>query len=157
MIFKQHKDYPRCGAFIENYLCLIDVFYPKVFQAFVEVCGSEDLARQAITLGKYPVIKIKVLTRHGKEQKNVGGNYQGECDPTEKNNVYLNHHFASGYEEFPGNSDMIERILLHEMVHWARFVGGKPGRAEKNREAGNFFEEKAYGRAIGDHDDVACS
>lgn len=157
MIFKQYKNYPKCGAFIQNYLCLIDIFSPKVFGAFIEVCESEDLARQAITLGKFPEITIAKFVKHGKEQRNVGGMYSGECDPTQKNIVFINRHIARGYEDFSSNWELFERIILHEMVHWARFVGGKPGKANGTREAGNLFEEKGYGVVAGDHDDAACA
>lgn len=157
MIFKQYKNYPKCGAFIQNYLCLIDIFSPKVFEAFIELCESEDLARQAITLGKYPEITIARLLRNGYEQLNVGGNYSGECDPTQKNVVFINRHIAKGYEDDSQNWQLFERIVLHEMVHWARYIGGSPGRTSDGMEAGNAFEEKGYGIKAINHYDVACS
>lgn len=158
MKFGQHDKYPRCGALIRNYLCMIDVASPKVFEAFVDVCESEKWARRAITWGRNPTVFIaKFVNQNGGEQPTPPGMYKGHCTWRERNIVNLNRHWAIGYEEFRDNWIHVERIVLHELIHWARFMGGKPGHANGTREAGNFFEEKAYGGILGDHDDLPCS
>lgn len=154
MKFLQAADHPKIDAFNKVYLSMIDVLQPKVFTAFIEVCESEELARQAITIGKDPLIKIARLVKNGYHQKNIGGQYTGDCDPTEKNIVFINTTISEAYNE-NNNGELLERVMLHEMVHWARFVGGKPGRVD-GREAGSHFESLAYGKEFSNHWEYSC-
>ncbi len=71
--------------------------------------------------------------------------------------MFINRHIATGYEDYSENWQLFERIMLHEMVHWARFIAGSPGRTSSGGEAGSAFEEKAYGVKVRNHYDVACS
>lgn len=170
MKFNQHNKYPRIGALIRNYISLIDVFSPKVFEAFKDACDDPDLARQAITYNENPEIRIVKLinAQSGYEDNTVGGQYSGECYPAKRNIVYINKNWVIGYENHSSedgdvlNWIIVERAILHEMVHWARFVGGKPARifdkkTKISKEAGNSFEHEAYGYATGDHTGRACN
>lgn len=88
--------------------------------------------------------------------KNVLGIYQGECKKETLNYVFINEHIGRGVE---GDRSMMldfERLVLHEAVHWARYVGGKPGLIG-GKEAGSWFVHRAYGVAYIGHSDIGCS
>lgn len=81
---------------------------------------------------------------------------QLRADPELKNIVFVNTHVARGIENDPELAEVFERTLLHEVVHWGRFIGGKSNRIN-DKEAGSLFEEKAYGIAYIGHHGFSCS
>ncbi|MEZ5426553.1 MAG: hypothetical protein R2747_09835 [Pyrinomonadaceae bacterium] len=160
MIFKQYDEFPKFGAFLDNRFPMLEAFSPEIFEVFAEFCMSKDLARQALKRGKYPLVKVKVLInpKIGKVDRRVGGLYAGECEPTEKNVIFIQKENVVAYEEGNGNPFFLERVILHETVHWARFIGRKPARTPDDKEAGSQFEIKAYNLPpASDHSDVPCS
>lgn len=156
MKFKQYNDFPKLNAFLQVRFPTIEIFSPEIFDAFVQLCMSEKLARQALKPDKYPLIKVVRLVSNGYVNKTVAGQYSGECDPTLKNVIFLQKEYIEDYEKGTNSGLSVERVILHEMVHWARYVGGKPARTSDDKEAGTQFEIKAYGIAGGDHVGKAC-
>lgn len=156
MIFTQDREFPRCGLYIRGpRIDTIEFFSPEIYNALVECCESEKLVKQALTPGRFPRVKIVRLMRNGYPARNIGGNYKGVCDRKYQNIVYINSHIAQGFEDDRTNSLMFESNLLHEIVHWARFVGKKPAEID-GKEAGSWFEHKAFGWPYVGHSDVAC-
>jgi hypothetical protein len=115
--------------------------YPRVWNAFVEHCDSETLAKQACTWGENPLVHI------GGVECGVNGEYRGRSgNAGDRDTVYINTEVAKKYQN-GGGWLIFESTVLHEMVHWARFIGGK-SRLFNGQEAGKAFEIKAYGRDI---------
>ncbi|POF29737.1 hypothetical protein [Roseibium marinum] len=157
MMFFQDGEFPVCADIIRNKLIGLEKSDPKVFSALVECIESAELARQAVTAGRYPRVNIvNIIGKTGHPIKYIGGMYSGECDPEVKNLVYVNRHVASGIERDPDITSYFERTLLHEVVHWGRFIAGKSTRID-DREAGSHFEEKAYGLTYIGHHGFSCS
>ncbi len=163
MRIEQDHGFPKLTALINNRFPFLDILSPKIFDAFVELCLSEKLARNALAVGTFPtVIPIRLVKKiwgddkPGVVQRNVPGLYSGECNPTEKNIIWIQKERVQDYEKGTNSGKDIEMILLHECVHWARFIGEKPGRTEDNKEAGNEFQLKAYGIVATDHGAVSC-
>ena len=156
MMFFQDGEYPVCAGIIRNRVIGINKTSPKIFSALVECIEGGTLAREAVTAGRYPRVNIANFVKNGQRVRNIGGMYSGECDPELKNIVFVNTHVARGIENDPELAEVFERTLLHEVVHWGRFIGGKSNRIN-DKEAGSLFEEKAYGIAYIGHHGFSCS
>lgn len=139
MRFLQYRDYPHTKRYLCTRLPVLDLLSPRVWDAFCEVCEDDELARQAISLGTGPMVVIDRLERK------VNGEYLGAHGGV-RDHVYINIRVAKQYEK-KGRWKILESTVLHEMVHWARFVGNKP-RDYNGQEAGEAFEKKAYGRNV---------
>jgi Metallopeptidase toxin 3 len=142
MKFYQSRDYSTVDAFLRNWLSLIEMLNEPVWNAFKQVCGNEALARRAITWGRSPTVKI------GGVEAGTNGKYRGRAGGP-KHTVFINTRVAEVYEnrETIRRADILESTVLHEMVHWARYVGGLP-RLYNGNEAGKEFEKLAYGSDI---------
>lgn len=140
--FKQDDGYPMCGALLRAALPIYEQLQPRVFRLFVKHTRSEKLARQALTLGYYPLVSIAKIMTGGKHDRTKNGLYQG-ANGGARDIVYVNTPFPDSYEkeQRQGTAQTIEITVLHEMVHWARFVGGNPEGCE---EAGAAFEKELY-------------
>ena len=138
MRFVQHKTHPNCGAYLADYLTLLEVFSPKVYKAFCEVCEDVEVARVALLNGNGPLVNVSAVCK-------VNGRYLGSRGGP-RHTVYINKQLANFYEH-----DHVwkpwESTVLHEAVHWARFIGGKPFHFQ-GKEAGKVFEARAYGEDI---------
>src|ERR1044072_1503969 len=98
MKFEQYGDYPKCAAFNRVYLNIIEMLKPNVYKAFVQFCGDETrngdeaLARQALSFGENPLVRIVTLT--DSEGNELGtmypGNYKGVCDNKLRDVVFIN-------------------------------------------------------------------
>jgi len=87
----------------------------------------------------------------------IGGIYQGECYPEKKNYVYVDDRIPDGYESDPEQTPAyFERTLLHEVVHWGRFMAGKSADID-GKEAGSWFEHLAYNIPYQYHSGIKCS
>jgi len=139
MKFAQSDAYPSCDQYIRTFIANYKSVCNQVSDAFRTVCEDEATAQQALTIGINPLIHI------GDVKYNVNGQYRGRSGGP-RHKVFINHRVAEEYEE--GNRwDIFESTVMHEMVHWARFIAGKPSRYQDN-EAGKAFEKLAYGRDI---------
>lgn len=139
MRFAQDEKYPRCSAYLANYLSMLDLMDTMVYDAFLEVCEADDQARQALIFYMNPLVHI------GGVPCGKNGVYKGRFGGP-KHTVYINTQVAQKYE-YEFDSTIWESTVLHEMVHWARYVGGQPALFE-GQEAGKAFEVKAYGKDI---------
>jgi hypothetical protein len=139
MLFRQAGQYPHCNS----YICTVIASYSGVCSpaadAFRAICEDEALAGQALTPGRNPLVHI------GGVECAVNGEYRGRSGGP-RNTVFINTRVAEEYEIF-GRWDIFESTVLHEMVHWARFVGGRASQYD-GQEAGKVFEVRAYGRDI---------
>jgi hypothetical protein len=141
MRFEQYDDYPFCGRYLANFLApdILKRQHPDVWDAFRKVCGSDDLATQGLSQTKEPLVTITDL------ECGTNGEYRGR-NGGPKNTVFVNKITAAQYEK--GTNWLIyECTVLHETVHWARFVGGLESQYN-GEEAGLAFERLAYGRVI---------
>jgi hypothetical protein len=139
MRFLQDVQYPRCDAYLGATIALLDRQYSRVWRAFYQVCESETLARQAISYGRDPLVHV------GGVPDGKNGRYRGRSGGP-RHTVFIHPRVALAYEE--DNDRLLwESTVLHEMVHWARFIGGK-SRLYEGREAGVAFETLAYGYDI---------
>lgn len=141
MRFAQDKDFPYCGRYLFNWInaAVLKKSYPKVWEAFVEVCEDETLAEDALKRGNDPLVTIKDLgcAKNGVYRGRSGGS---------KDTVFINVPVANKYEK--GTGWLVwESTVLHEIVHFARFTGGK-GSLFNGKEAGKEFEKKAYGKDV---------
>ena len=153
MKFQQAKDFPFCDHYMQYFL------EPKKLQerkqlwdAFKEVCADAQIATVGLTYGKGPLVVIGCVPagRQGKYwskaktvyiHPNVANLYERHTHPQpkmwerakEKHNLF---------DWMPW-----EATVLHEIVHWARDVGGK-SEDFNGGEAGKAFEVKGYGREI---------
>ena len=144
MVFISSEGYPKTGALLNSILPFYDVLFPRIFRLFVEFCKDEKRARQALTLGYFPEIEVVPVRDH----PTAGGIYRG-AHGGRRDRVYLNNLEPGGrvepYEQEPDTirARSVEMATLHEMVHWARHVGGNAeGPCE---EAGVDFENAVFG------------
>jgi hypothetical protein len=152
MFFDDYK-YPRCAGYLRTSIIGMNS-ESKVYKALVTCIEDEKLVRQAVSPGTYPRVIIQELL---KGMYVIDGAYQGECAPETKNYVYVNTRIADGYENNPEQSPLsFGRTVLHEIVHWGRFIGGK-SRDFGDKEAGNWFEHLTYGTAYQYHASAQCS
>ena len=155
MMFFQDAQYPNYGTLIRGKLRALKSDQPRVFEALATVLESTELAQSAIAAGTYPRVKVARLMKNGKWQRNVGGQFSGECDADAVNYVYVNKSVATGYEDDHSSSTTIERVTLHEVAHWGRFQNGLPAKIN-GKEAGSWFEYLAYGLDYIGHPPVEC-
>jgi hypothetical protein len=85
-----------------------------------------------------------------------GGIYQGECRADKLNHVDLDMTICEGVENGHLPMSNLEHFLLHETVHWGRFIARKPSKID-GKEAGSWFEWVAYGTEFKDHYEIPCS
>ncbi len=152
--------YPHCAAFIRSKIIGMHPRHP-VYRAMVECVGNspddEKLVASLFSPGTYPRIVIEDLRAQMKGKIAVaGGIYQGECRPDKLNHVDLDMTMCRGVENDPSYTRDLEHFLLHETVHWARFIARKPSRID-GKEAGSWFEHLAYGDEFQDHYEIPCS
>ena len=157
MMFFQDAQFPACADIIRSRI-VGGKLPSRVLSALRQCIDSERFFTTALSAGTYPRVDIVKLRGAGPMgARGTGGNYN-PCTDENINKVFINLWVAQDVEHFDG-ADTFERYLLHEVVHWGRFVAKKPGTIRVDgvdREAGNLFEERAYGGHLGDHDDVPC-
>ncbi len=152
MMFFGDGQFPKCAVHLRTKI--IGSVSPRVYKALVRCIRSEELVKQALAPGTYPRLMIEPL-KSGMFQ--IGGIYQGMCYEHKKNYIYVNIPIANKFEFFSDDltPPRFERILLHELVHWGRFIAGKSPDI-RGKEAGGVFEHLAYGSATyGDHE-IKC-
>lgn len=155
MMFFQDASYPQCAHLMRHHVIGIPAD-TQVFRALEECIGKRTLVEQVLAAGTYPRLIVARLVRNGEWQKNVGGNYRGECDAADLNYVYINKNIAQGVEEGNLSSRYFEQVLLHEVVHWGRHIAGLPAEID-GREAGSWFEHLAYGVPYIGHSGFSCT
>jgi hypothetical protein len=152
MMFFGDGQYPRCAAYLRTSIIGVSS-KSQIYSALLACIEDEKIVKQALSPGTYPRIVIEKLS---KGLKIIGGIYQGECFPEKKNYVYLDTRIPDGYED---NKEVppyyFEKTLLHEVVHWGRFIAGKPSEID-GKEAGSWFEHLAYGIAYQYHSGIQC-
>ena len=153
MRFQQTKDFPYCDHYMQFFLAPDKLKQRKqLWDAFVEVAGDAQNATTGVTYGKGPLVVI------GCVPKGRQGKYWSKAKT-----VYIHPNVANLYERHIHPQPRMwerakekhnwfdwmpwEATLLHEIVHWARDVGGKPEDFDGG-EAGKAFERKGYGAEI---------
>ena len=148
--------YPNCAAFIRSRVIGMHPLH-HVFRAMVECIEDEELVKSAMSPGTYPRIVIEDLRYlSGSRMEVIRGIYQGECRVDKLNHVDLDIVLAEGLEDDPNFTSMFEHILLHETVHWGRFIAKKPSRID-GKEAGSWFEHLAFNTPFKNHHEIPCS
>ena len=144
MIFKQFDSYPKLGALLMNIFPIYEFLQPKTYKLFVKYCKSEKLARQALTINLLLIVKIENIILNGVWNRTIGGIYRGTYGG-ELHTVYMNTQWADAYEkeQNSGNAKIAEITILHEMIHWARHIGGNP--EVPGEEAGVDFANEVWG------------
>jgi hypothetical protein len=153
MMFFGDGQFPKCGSYMRSSIVGMNK-KSKIYKALVECIEDEKLVALAVSPGTYPRLIIEDLI---KGMYVIDGIYQGECDPTKLNYVYLHTRVGDGFEHYEDHyPPAFERLLLHEVVHWGRFLGGKPGEID-GREAGSWFEHLAYDIPYKWHGEIKCT
>lgn len=147
--------YPHCADFIRRRIIGMHPLH-HVYRALVECIEDEALVQSAMRPGTYPRIVIEDLRAQMKGRLTFpGGIYQGECRPDKRNHVDLDMTMCRGVEMDPTFTRDLEHTLLHEVVHWGRYIARKPSRIGK-KEAGSWFEWLAWGVEFQDHYEIPC-
>lgn len=153
MQFRQAKDFPFCDHYMQYFLKPDMLKQRKqLWDAFREVCESDQLAAEGVTYGKGPLVVIGCVPA-GKQ-----GRYWSKAKT-----VFIHPYVAILYEKHTHPQPRMweqakqkqnlfdwmpwEATVLHEIVHWARDVGGK-SEGYSGDEAGHAFEVKGYGKKI---------
>lgn len=153
MMFFGDGQYPKCGTYMRSAIVGMSKKSP-IYTALLECIGSEKFVKSALSAGTYPRLIVEKLV---KGYMVIDGIYQGECDPTKKNYIYIHARVAEGFEHYEqGYPSYFERVVLHETVHWGRHLAGKPAEID-GKEAGSWFEHLAYGIPYQWHGDVKCT
>ncbi|MGO4450482.1 hypothetical protein AB4Y96_16290 [Phyllobacterium sp. TAF24] len=144
------KDYPNVSKWISENIPKTK-YNAKIFKAFMRHAElSEAAANSALTLGSLPTIDCRIMVPT-RGQRAVGRPAGGQFDHRFKDTVFIAMSVCDSLEKSGMYKDtetmrlLIERTVLHEMVHWGDFKDGKslPG------EAGEEFEKEAYaGRLV---------
>jgi len=151
-MFFQDGQFPKLASYLRSRIIGMNE-QSKVFKTLTDCIGSKKLAKQAISAGTYPRLIIEPLVRGNKV---INGIYQGECDASKQNYVYIHTRVGEGFETGEHTPPtFFEKTLLHEVVHWGRFIGKKPGQIN-GKEAGNWFCHLAYGDIYTNHSDLSC-
>jgi len=137
-----HK-FPKCEKYLKLNLSptTFKKNAPNRYKLFVKYCGgSEEIAVEALTFGRGPLVQINskmVKTAQGKTTNKVDGKTV-IC--------YIHAQVADTYES--GTTWVVwESTVLHELIHWARWV--KKVDDPEGVEIGKSFETEAYGEDIG--------
>jgi hypothetical protein len=140
MMFFSDGKYPRSAGYLRTKIIGMNS-ESKIFKVLVECVEDESLVRQALSPGTYPRLIIGNLVSG---MFLINGAYNGDCVPETKNYIYVHTRITRSYENIPEQSPLLfERTVLHEVVHWGRFMGGKSTEIE-GKEAGSWFEHLAY-------------
>ncbi|MBA8903890.1 hypothetical protein [Phyllobacterium sp. P30BS-XVII] len=140
------KDYPNLSKWISENIPKTK-YNTKIFKAFMRHSQlSEAAANSALTLGSLPTIDCRAMVQTPQKRK-PGHMLNGQFDHRYKNTVFIALSVCDSIEKSGIYEDpetmrlMIERTVLHEMVHWGDLKDGTslPG------EAGREFEKEAYG------------
>jgi hypothetical protein len=131
--------FPVCGRYLINWMnpAVLKAKVKPRWNLFVKFCTDERLAEEACTWGKGPMVQINsaIVGR-------ANGKFKASTHPQ---HVFIHGKVANKYER--GDGWVIwEATVFHEMIHWARFHAGQ--RDGKDYEAGQAFEEEAYGEHI---------
>lgn len=152
MMFFGDGQFPKCASYMRSRIVGLSKT-SKVYSALVECIEDEKLVKLALGAGTYPRLMIEKIV---KGYKVIDGIYQGECDKSKLNYIYVHTRVAEGFEEFNHSyPPYFEKVVLHETVHWGRHLAGLPGEIN-GREAGSWFEHLAYNTPYKWHGDVKC-
>jgi Metallopeptidase toxin 3 len=131
--------FPLCGRYLMNWMnpSILSGKCQPVWKAFVKWCDSEAKAKEACTWGTGPLVEINSRA----VGHNMGKYKHGDT-------VFIHAQVASKYEK--GTGWMVwEAVVLHEMMHWARYQQGLPeGPNTGPEEFGHQFEVEAYGKKV---------
>ncbi len=153
MMFFGDGQFPKCGNYMRSKIVGLSKS-SKIYSALLECIGSKKFVDLALSPGTYPRLMVERLV---KGYKVIDGIYQGECDPSKLNYIYVHTRVADGFENFNhDNPPYFEKVVLHETVHWGRHLAGLPGEIN-GKEAGSWFEHLAYGTPYQWHGDIKCS
>lgn len=153
MQFQQTKEFPYCDHYMQYFLAPDRLKQrTQVWNAFRDLCESDSVATTGVSYGKGPLVVIGCVPA-GKQ-----GKYWAK-----QKTVFIHPMVALLYEKHTHRQPKMwdqakakhhwfdwmpwEATVLHEIVHWARDVGGK-SEDYNGGEAGEEFEKRAYGRKI---------
>lgn len=161
--------FPRLRQFVQFDLPQVPKRKPGVYEQFLRFSELSDAeGRQALSWGKYPLLKVRVQDPFGQYHQGAGeGRRRG-------NMIYFADRLATAFElahnyqnvHRPDDPDrelipksliaearlLAEAIILHEIVHWGDYhkdfaQGSIEGGNFMSREMGITFEGAAYGKA----------
>jgi hypothetical protein len=150
------KKYPLCAGFIRKFLSNPNFFkskYPKIWNAFIYACTidlttaegqlAEQYAEQALTFGREPWVQLN------DSKKECGLFFPGlpSFGYGLQDIIHISYECADAYENGVG-WQVFEGSVLHELVHWARFMaaGSAYFIMSSQGEVGEVFQFRAYGR-----------
>ena len=151
MRFDQADLFPECHKLLSTRLAAYaERRENRVAAAFYEMCENDELATQALTWGKDPLVSITDLPQSRKRQ--VYGRYQGEHGGP-RDEVFIDVRVARICEYHRVGHVQFEATVLEEMIHWARCVGHKPlmywdREFGVQPDPGEPFQIKAYGMIV---------
>lgn len=85
MMFFDDGRFPKCGMYLRSKIVGIKKG-SKIYSALVKCIGDEKLVQSALSPGTYPRLMVEDLV---KGNRAINGIYQGECDRSKLNYVYI--------------------------------------------------------------------
>jgi hypothetical protein len=130
-LLKLHEQvYTALGNWLKNDLANLPS-KPRVWDAFRNVGNlNESAAHEAIRFGTFPMVFVEDL-----------GTAMGLFNPGKPNTISIDKKLVERFQQQPQHPqvrELIERKVLHEMVHWT--YGG----AQNEKDAAGGFTEKGY-------------
>lgn len=121
-----------------------------IYDAFVKWSGIGDkrgtplFTSSAVILAFAPSMPPEVLVK-------PLGDAHGLFEPKVPNRILLDKPLVDFYENNScGDAEsLLEAVILHELIHFARFKFGLPDPPWYAKESGMAFETEAYGKVIG--------
>lgn len=171
MMFFQDGQFPRCGEIIRSRILKLGRS-SRIYLSFIECCEDARIAADAFKPGTYPKVVIRTISARGMIPRGI---YNGQCVGGSLNEIAIHTVTARGlendenWEAYLDTSSDFEKVLLHEAVHWARFIGGKPSEIDlsgkkilapgerKTAEAGSWFDFRAFGIPYAYHGAMECT
>lgn len=126
-------------------------YIPKRYKAYVKYCGDEGYAKRGIARGDGPKLVIADTTTIMPDKSLVNGFFWESYDT---NAIVLEVTNAALFQKNPVKYEVaLQYLLLHEMIHWARYKAGLPEEVKAKKglrkgEPGDEFEYEAYGHDV---------
>jgi hypothetical protein len=143
--------YKKAFGYLSTAVQIIPKTFPKRYREYVHYCINEKWATIGITNGDGPTLTVRDLKPLDKD------NPLGLFIYTMPDAIFIHQDLVKLYESDANKYEIgLQYLVLHELIHWARFHGGEPAkvvatpkrplRGARPGEAGDEFEFYAYGR-----------
>ena len=145
------KTYSKVIKHVETLLPAYARYIPRRYKAYIKFCGNEEWGKRGIARGEGPKLVLADTGTIMPDGEVVNGFFWSSYDT---NAIVLDITNAAKFQKNPVKYEVaLQYLLLHEMIHWARFNAGLPaevtaGMGLRKGEAGDEFEYEAYGHDV---------